>query len=388
MRLIHTFANQEEAERFSLFLKKEGIENQYEKVGNKDWGSDDYGTLQTTVWVIDEDDLAPALRWKDEFLTHPDKPIFNPVAEVSQEEESPSPKLAQVKGRTRRPKPLEKGLGPVTLYILISCVLIFLYGEFTAPPIRAPLPPLPLTPLYSPPIHKILMYDYPHAYELIDKLASAYGIERLQNPEDLPPGGKILIEQYNKTPLWQGYYDKIVAYLQGAPDPWTITAPLFEKIRAGEFWRTVTPAFLHQNIFHLFFNMLWIVVLGKILEEKLGILRFLLFIVITAVFSNTAQYLMSGANFIGISGVICAMLGFIWARQQKAPWEGYILSPGVLSFMFFFIVAMVGIQTLSFITEVYLKEVFVPGIANTAHVSGALIGYLLGHLNFFALKRI
>ena len=54
--------------------------------------------------------------------------------------------------------------------------------------------------------------------------------------------------------------------------------------------------------------------------------------------------------------------------------------------MFFFILAMVGIQTISFISEVYWHTTFFPGIANTAHVVGALTGYLLGRLNIFGLR--
>ena len=381
MRLIHTFKDPLAAEKFSQFLEKEGIENKLESVGNRDWGSPDYGDLLTHVWIIDEDQLDAALRYQEQFTNNPTDPLFNSAAKNTS-----MPKISFASPPSRK-KIQDKGLGPITLYLLISCVLIFLYGEFTSPPIKAPLPPLPLTPLYSSPIEKMMMYDYPHAYDYIDKLAAAYGNDKLQNLEDVPAAGQVLLQQYQKTSYWQGYYDKFVAYFQGVENPWNIDAPLFEKIRAGEIWRIITPAFLHQNVFHLFFNMLWVLVLGKILEEKLGMVRFIIFILITAAVSNTAQYLMSGANFVGISGVICAMLGFIWARQQKAPWEGYILSPGVLSFMLFFIVAMVAIQTFSFFSEVYFKQTFVPGIANTAHVSGALIGYLLGRLKVFSLSR-
>ena len=221
---------------------------------------------------------------------------------------------------------------------------------------------------------------------VIDKLDRAFGIEKLRNLNDLPPDGQILLQKYRNTPYWKGFYEQVVAYFSDST-PFSINAPLFEKIRTGEVWRALSPAFLHQNIFHLFFNMIWLIVLGKLMEERLGALQFALFVVLTAVISNSAQYLMSGSNFIGISGVICAMLGFIFARQQRAPWEGYSLNPGVLSFMFFFIVAMVALQTLSFVLEVFWKESFVPGIANTAHVAGAIAGYLIGRSNLFGLRR-
>jgi GlpG protein len=96
---------------------------------------------------------------------------------------------------------------------------------------------------------------------------------------------------------------------------------------------------------------------------------------------------MSGPDFLGISGVICGMLGFIWARQHRAAWEGYNLVPGVISFMLFFILAIMGIQMISFFLQIYKNINFMPGIANTAHITGGLVGYLLGCLNIFGLKK-
>lgn len=135
-----------------------------------------------------------------------------------------------------------------------------------------------------------------------------------------------------------------------------------------------------------FFNIIWLVVLGKLIEDKIGSFRFFLFVLITAAVSNTAQYLMSGPDFIGISGVICAMLGFIWARQHVAAWEGYNLMPGVISFMIFFVLIIAAIQTLSFLLQIYKNINFMPGIANTAHITGGIAGYLLGRLNLFPAR--
>lgn len=385
MRLIYTTEDPEAASRLSRFLRNEGIANELEIASNTDWGSPDYGTLNNRVWVIDEDQVKTAQKWLEEYQSNPGNSIFQemekpPLVDFGKD---PIPRKSS-KGKRKK---VEKGLGLVTLYLLTLCTLLFLYGELTSPVAAPPFPELPLTPLYSPPINKILYFDYPQAFDIIDKLDKAYGVEKLRNLNDLPSDGKVLAQQYQNTPYWKGFYDQIVAYFSEPSSPISINAPMFEKIRQGEIWRAFTPAFLHQNIFHLFFNMIWLVVLGKLMEERLGAIQFALFVLITALISNSAQYLMSGANFIGISGVICAMLGFIFARQRQAPWEGYHLNPGVLSFMFFFILAMVGLQTISFILEVFWKESFVPGIANTAHVAGALAGYLIGRSNAFAIRK-
>ena len=107
--------------------------------------------------------------------------------------------------------------------------------------------------------------------------------------------------------------------------PSSSTLPCSKKSRREKYWRLFTPCLLHNDIFHIFFNMIWLVVLGKQMEMRLSLFRYALFILIAAVVTNTAQYLMSGSNFIGFSGVLCAMLTFIWMRQKKTAWEGYQL---------------------------------------------------------------
>lgn len=391
MRLLHTFDDQKIATQFNSFLTKEGIENQCEVIANTDWGSSDYGTVKCHIWVVDEDHLAIAQKWLEEYLQHPDKPIFYETSKwqipfkdtlQSTPKESPQHPIKDIP--LKRPAP-NKSLGIITMYLLLACTLIFLYGEFTSPQIDFPISQLPTTPLYSPPINKYLLYDYPQAFEIIDKLANAYGLQKLQNLSDLPQEGQLLVQKYEHTPYWKGFYEKLVEHFTHPDKPWNFDAPLFEKIQKGELWRLFSPCLLHLNVFHLFFNMIWLVILGKMIEEKIDPLRYLILILIVAVTSNTAQYLVSGPNFIGISGVICGMLGFIWARQHVAAWEGYNLLPGVIAFMFFFVLTMFAIQLISFILQVYYHLNFMPAIANTAHIIGGLTGYLLGRLNAYSI---
>ena len=43
--------------------------------------------------------------------------------------------------------------------------------------------------------------------------------------------------------------------------------PLFEKIRQGELWRLFTPCILHRDFLHILFNMIWVWILVKQIEE-------------------------------------------------------------------------------------------------------------------------
>jgi GlpG protein len=132
--------------------------------------------------------------------------------------------------------------------------------------------------------------------------------------------------------------------------------------------------------------MLWLVLLSKQMEERLRPLQYIGFILITGIFSNTCQYLMSGPNFVGFSGVLCAMVAFIWMRQKIAPWEGYPLQKSTITFLAFFVAAMLGIQIFAFYWDTQHISTIAPGIANTAHISGALIGAILGRLSLFSWK--
>jgi GlpG protein len=230
-----------------------------------------------------------------------------------------------------------------------------------------------------------MLYDYPKIYQMVGRFIELYGFEALEKPSDLSSEGKALLDQIQQTPYWQGLYH-IWLGSKDKEHPATVP-PLFEKIREGEVWRLFSPCLLHGDPLHLLFNMLWLIVLGKQLEQRLSRSRYLLFILITGILSNTAQYLMSGPNFIGFSGILCAMLAFIWVRQMDAPWEGYQIDRLTLVFMLVYILGMAGVQMLSFVFEKAYDIALTPNIANMAHLSGGFIGFLLGKLSYFRWRQ-
>lgn len=251
---------------------------------------------------------------------------------------------------------MNDSLGRVNWIILILCGLLF------------------LATAQSPAFKKQLVFDYPKTFSLIDQIAGTYGEQGLENPRSMPKSGQQLYAELERTPYWKGFYN----YKASS------NAPLFEKIRQGEVWRLITPALLHADLLHIAFNMIWLVMIGKQIERRIGSLRYLLFLLIAGITANTAQYLMTGANFLGFSGIVCAMVTFVWARQQAAPWEGYLMQPSTFNFIVFFVLLMLGLQTLSLLLEVTMQKTLPVNIANTAHLAGAAIGYLMGRLNFFA----
>lgn len=393
MRLISNFHDIEKGKLLSSFLKSKGIENQFEVVHVTDWGSSEYGSPSANIWVINEDDLQPALNWLAHFNEHPDDPVFKKVkkesnvvslfssepaeeppavpAENSMDEEFPADRAAE-----------NQNLGFFTFYLFLLCCLIFISTELT--PVTQ-YKTLTILNDYTPPARRYLFYDFPTPFQIVNHVVDTYG-EQLKEGASIPPEAIALLSKASSLPYWHGYYDKIVAFFQGAKDPWKIEAPLFEKIKEGEYWRLFTPILLHGNFLHLFFNMIWLLILGKQIEQHIGGLRYLLFILIVAAISNTSQYLMSGFQFLGFSGVLCGMATFIWMRQKVAAWEGYQMQSTTFTFLMFFIIAMLALQLIIFAFTVFHKHPYPFIMANTAHIIGALAGLVLGRLNFFAQK--
>lgn len=386
MRLIHSFENPEKGLRFSNFLKSKNIDTEADVATNKDWGSERYGTIECHVWILKEDQLSKAMEWLQQFQEDPENPQFDTERPRSPLGHAFSSGPAQSLRETAGP-PKKETMGTLTFYILILCTLLFIATQLTTPDITEIPKNIPYPPLISSPIEKKLEYDYPRAYEIIDQIVALYGISALIDPSELPKEGRFLLKKYIQTPYWQGFYEKIVNHLlEKKENVWHFDAPLFEKIREGEIWRVITPCFLHANILHILFNMMWLLVLGQQIEAKIGPMRYILLILLSGMFSNTAQYLMSGSNFIGFSGVICAMIVFIWARQRTAAWEGYQLERSTVLFVAVFVLGMFAIQATSFFMEINGVAPLSAGIANTAHLAGALAGYLMAQTKFFAWR--
>ncbi|MEX1012863.1 MAG: rhomboid family intramembrane serine protease [Waddliaceae bacterium] len=376
MRLIIHSNQTEEILKFSTFLRSQGIDNQVEVKVNNDWGSDNYGDRLTQLWIINEDQLDEANALYDEFKVNPNDSKYK-TEEVRVNKLPPPPPPKQIETTEN---------GTITFSIIFICTLLLILCNLTEETPPKDHANLQRSMIYACPVKKELLFDYPSSMETLQELTNTYDRKQLENPRLLPQAGRELYEQFERAPIWQGFYSKLIQAFRGEPNALQVHATLFEKIREGEIWRLFTPAILHSGIFHLFFNMIWLLVIGRQMEAKIRSVRYILFILAAAVFSNVCQYLMSGPNFLGFSGVVCAMIVFVWFRQQKAPWEGYQLLPSTMGFITLFVLGMALLQLISFATETFYNFQFAPGIANTAHLSGALFGYVCSKIKFFTAR--
>lgn len=83
-------------------------------------------------------------------------------------------------------------------------------------------------------------------------------------------------------------------------------------IAEGQWWRLITPIFLHSSFTHLLFNGFSLAIFGPALEKYIGSFKFTIFFLTTGILANIATYLFLPLtyNHVGASGAIFAILGF------------------------------------------------------------------------------
>lgn len=387
MRLICTINTVETDENpleFSHFLSSQGVDNECEEVSGNAY----------RIWVYEEDQVEQALSLYKSYTTNPHDTRYRiqhdtavriqRESQSDEKEEETQLRARPVRRRFLSPAPY----GPISILVLAICIALFIWAQFERGPIIPPkIPGIIQAPILAP-IERDLLYDYPPYFQKRDKLFTLYTPKDIK--EKKPPSAearKLIQELRHSTKPWMGVYDRIVKSIQNSAYSFAFHGSMFVKISQGEIWRLLTPAFLHYDLLHIFFNLLWFILLGNQIEFRLGWWRYIALIIISAICSNTTQYLMSGPFFLGLSGVVVGMAGFIWARQQVAPWEGYLLHRFTLIFLTVFVLGMFVLQLVFFFLQITSHFELSIGIANTAHLTGGLVGYLLGRLRIFSIRQ-
>ncbi len=168
-------------------------------------------------------------------------------------------------------------------------------------------------------------------------------------------------------------------YYLGAPLTWIAALTYQEfsiegrevvfRASPGEYWRIITPIFLHFGWLHITFNSLWLWELGALIEQRLGGLYLVALVLLCGGGSNVAQAAYSGPSlFGGMSGVVYALLGFCWVYNALLP-NGRLWVPrAIIVFMLVWLVFCMVAPT---------ELLGIGSIANAAHLGGLLLGCLL-----------
>jgi membrane associated rhomboid family serine protease len=145
---------------------------------------------------------------------------------------------------------------------------------------------------------------------------------------------------------------------------------LFLDARAlhGQLWRLFTPVLPHVDIYHLAFNLYWVAVFGRRVEEIFGSLRTAAWLLVFAAGSMVAEYALADGG-VGLSGVGYGLFGFLWvlAKRDQRFADAISKQTTQLFIAWFFLCLALTY------TDVWK-------VGNVAHAAGAGFGALAGFL--------
>ncbi|MBL8822123.1 MAG: rhomboid family intramembrane serine protease [Planctomycetia bacterium] len=282
------------------------------------------------VWVHNEDDLEPARAIWNAFQQNPHDSKYRsaqkPAKELRKLKEKVDAKYAQLYKDSYefwgRPSPKQV---PITIALIIISVAVTFWTEFGGN------------------VKNLLTLT------MMDKVSNQLPLQVKIQPEAQAEAKKLQLES------------------------------LFQ----GEFWRLITPIFLHFSTLHLLFNMYALYSLGGMIECRRSIWWYVMFILCTGIFSNVLQFMFptlfdlhaakvvvfGSPLFGGMSGVDFALFGFLVAKSVYSPEPGMVLPRDtIVTMLIWLVICMTG---------------FIGSIANTAHVAGLLIGFAIGGFSKF-----
>lgn len=138
-----------------------------------------------------------------------------------------------------------------------------------------------------------------------------------------------------------------------------------------EYYRLITPTFMHFGIIHIAFNLVMWEALARPIERHCGSFKLLELFLETALISNVLQYgfMHGGDIFGGMSGVVYGVIGYMGVIATRADLpDGLSFPKGLLTVSVIFI----------------LFGFLLSGIANFCHVGGLLVGILRALLDYKA----
>jgi len=138
-------------------------------------------------------------------------------------------------------------------------------------------------------------------------------------------------------------------------------------VQAGQWWRLITPIFLHIGIFHIFMNGFTLLYVGQILEPMVGHWRFFVIYMLSGIMGNLASFAF-GANNVISAGASTSLFGMFAA----------FLALGLIYRENRFLREL-GKSFLGLIAINLLMDLTMSGIDIWGHVGGAVGGLLLGY---------
>lgn len=82
-------------------------------------------------------------------------------------------------------------------------------------------------------------------------------------------------------------------------------------ITGGEWWRWITPIFLHGGLLHVAFNSMVLIQVGQLVEELYGSKRFWVIYLLCGISGAGLSQMVRPVNTVGASGAILGLIGLL-----------------------------------------------------------------------------
>lgn len=312
MRRIGSMPRERDARRFAAYLVTRGIDSHAEQDADS-W----------TIWVRDETRIDEARSELEAFLANPNDPRYEGVEqkaesirrEAEQQRKEAQKNVIEVRGQW---KATTAQYGPLTATLIGLSILATLIGGFGK-----------ADQGIGGTVNRQLAFVSPEDYQAGN------------------PGEGVRV---------------------GAGNP-------LASLLKGEFWRMITPIFIHLSPIHLAFNMIMFFQFGRLVESLRGTAWFALMVLIIAVVSNVAQAtapdtlpaaLRGSPFFGGMSGVVYGLFGYAWLKSIFDPKPQLYLSQVT-------VMILVGWLLLCMTPAI-------SNVANMAHLVGLGVGGAFGYV--------
>jgi len=143
---------------------------------------------------------------------------------------------------------------------------------------------------------------------------------------------------------------------------WFVPANVNELFSPFAPWRLWTPTFVHYTLAHLVTNLyLWWLFASTV--EKESRLELIIIVVFSAAGANLIQWGLEGPDFGGLSGVVYALMAYLYLMHRFAGKASYKIDPNLCLLM----LALIPLSAFGMIDN----------LANFAHIGGLICGALL-----------
>ena len=121
--------------------------------------------------------------------------------------------------------------------------------------------------------------------------------------------------------------------------------------------------FFHSSLKHVFYNVLGLLYFGMLAEHKLGRKWYILFLTASSLFSQLFSMAVY-RNFLGFSGVVYSLIGFVAVVMPFAPTIGFGAPfPAFFSAILYALIDILGVGE---------------NVAHWSHLSGLFLGLIAG----------